>query len=76
MKTLDYNGQPLTLSIPLTATNNTNSTANNLIVIVIVIIVAIVIAAVVSLTLVKRKRHQKLNNLQALKKQYDSKKKL
>ena len=74
-ETLDYNGQPLTLSIPLTANTDSNPNANNPIVIVVVIIVAIAITAIVSLILVKRRKAPNMKNLQALKKQYDSKKK-
>ncbi len=74
-ETLEYNGQPLTLSIPLTANTESNPNANNLIAIIAVIIVSVAVVAVVSLLLVKRRKSSNTKNLQDLKKQMQSKKK-
>ncbi len=45
-ETLEYNGQPLTLTIPLTANTESNPNANNLMAIVAVIIVSVAVVAV------------------------------
>lgn len=74
-ETLDYNGQPLTLSIPLTANIDSNPNSNNVIVIVAVIIIAVAVVAVVFVLLVKRKKAPNIKNLQQLKKQMDNKNK-
>ncbi len=72
---LDYNGQPLTLTIPLTAKTDSNQDANNPIVVVVVIIVVVVAAAIVSVLLLKRRNSPNIKNLQELKKQMENKKK-
>ena len=74
-ETLEYDGQPLTLSIPITANTTSNPDANNLIVIVAVIIVAVAVVAVVSLLWIKHRKSSNTKNLQDLKKQMQSKKK-
>ena len=75
-ETLDDDGQPLTLSIPLTANTRINPNFNNdLIVTIAVIITVIIAAAVISLLLVKRRKSPNVKNLQELKKQMESKKK-
>jgi hypothetical protein len=74
-ETLDYDGQPLTLSIPLTANIDNNPHANNSPVIVAGIIAATVAAVVVYLLLVKRRKSPNTKNLQQLKKQMENKKK-
>ena len=71
-ETLDYNGQPLTLTVPLTANIESNPNANNLIIIVAVIIVAVAIVAVVSVLMLKRGKAPNIKKLQDLKKQMDS----
>ena len=75
-ETLDYNGQPLTLSIPLT--NNTNTevnSSNNLLVIVAVIVAAAAVGVVAVMLLTKRRKSPNIKNLQQLKKQMESTKK-
>jgi hypothetical protein len=74
-ETLDYTGQPLTLSIPLIANTESNPNASNLIVIVAVIIVAVALVAVVFVLLLKRKKAPNIKNLQELKNQMNSKNK-
>jgi hypothetical protein len=74
-ETLAYNGQPLTLAIPLTSNTDSNPNANNIIAIVAVIIIAVAVAAVVAVLLVKRRKSPSIKNLQELKKQMDSKNK-
>ncbi len=71
-ETLDYNGQPLTLTIPLAANTVSNPNANNLIVVVAVIIVASAVVAVVFVLLVKRRKSANTKNLQKLRKQMGS----
>ena len=77
-ETFEYNGQPLTLTIPLTA-NNSNAdnllSSTNQIVIMVVMIVAIVVAVVSYLCIIKRRKSPNIKNLQELKKQMESKKK-
>jgi len=74
-ETLDYNGQPLTLSIPLTANIDNNPHVNDSTVIVAVIIAAAVATVVVYVLLVKRRKSPNTKNLQQLRKQMESKKK-
>jgi hypothetical protein len=74
-ETLDYSGQPLTLSIPLTATTESTQNNNNLIVIGAIIIIAVAVAAVVTVLLVKRRKTPNIKNLQELKKQMNNNKK-
>ena len=75
-ETLDYNGQPLTLNIPLTANTNTElNSGNNLVVIVAVIVGAAAVGVVAVLLLTKRRKSPNIKNLQQLKKQMESKKK-
>jgi hypothetical protein len=74
-ETLAYNGQPLTLAIPLTSNTDSNPNANNIIAIVAVIIIAVAVAALVAVLLVKRRKSPNIKKLQELKKQMDSKKK-
>jgi hypothetical protein len=74
-ETLDYSGQPLTLSIPLTANTESNPNSNTLIVIGAVIIIAVALAAVVIVLLVKRRKTPNIRNLQELRKQMNNNKK-
>ena len=74
-QTLDYNGQPLTLQIPLTENTDVTPSSNNPLAIVAVIIIAVAIAAVTGVMLVKRRKSPNVKNLQELKKQMESKKK-
>jgi hypothetical protein len=77
-ETFEYNGQPLTLTIPLTA-NNSNAdkllSSTNQIVIMVVIVVTIVVAVVSCLFIIKCRKSPNIKNLQELKKQMESKKK-
>ena len=74
-ETLDYDGQPLLLSIPLTANTESNPNVNSPIVVVAVIIVAVAVATVVFVLLAKRRKSPNIKNLQELRKQMENKKK-
>ena len=75
-ETLDYSGQPLILTIPLTVNIDSNTHTNNLTAIIVaVIITSAVTAIVVYVLLVKRRKPPNMKNLQQLKKQMESKKK-
>ncbi len=71
-ETLEYNGQPLTLTVPLAANIVSISNDNNLMVIVAMIIVAVAVTAVVFVLLVKRRKSPNTKKLQQLKKQMSS----
>jgi hypothetical protein len=68
---IDYNGQPLTLSIALTGSINGagNTRSNNLTVTAVVIIVAVAIAIAASFLIINRKKSPNVKKLQALQKQ-------
>jgi hypothetical protein len=70
-ETIDYNGQPLALSIALSSsnTNGNNSNGNTLIIIVSIVVAAVVIAVISSLYLVRRKKSPNIKKLQELQKQ-------
>jgi carbamoylphosphate synthase small subunit len=76
-ETFAYSGQPLTLTIPLTATNSSNGNSflsnTNQIVVVAIIAVVIVIAVVGCVLIIKRRKSPNIKNLQALKKQMQNK---
>jgi len=69
-ETLDYNAQPLTLNIAVSATSgNGNNSDNSLIIIVAVIVTGAVAAVIIYLFVIKRKQSPNVKKLQELKKQ-------
>jgi hypothetical protein len=69
-ETINYNGQPLALTIPLSNSNSkSNNSGNTLIIIVAVVVTAVVAAVISSLYLVRRKKSPNLRKLQELQKQ-------
>jgi hypothetical protein len=70
-ETIDYHGQPLTLSIALSSSNanGNNPNGNTLIIIVSIVVVAVAVAVISSLFLVRRKKSPNIKKLQELQKQ-------
>ncbi len=73
-ETLNYDGHPLTLNIPLAANTENTPNDNTLIVVVVVTIVVVAVLVVVFVLFVKGKNTSNTKNLQQLKKQMNSSK--
>ena len=70
-ETIDYNGLPLTLTIPLLngSTDSNNLGGNELIIIISFIVAAVTVTLVSSLYIARRKKSPNIKKLQELKKQ-------
>ena len=73
-ETINYNGQPLALSIALSNNNaNSKNSGKSLIIIVVVAVAAVAVAVISSLYMMRRRKSPNVKNLQLLQKEMKSK---